>query len=198
MVRFCAALLCATSALVDAGCDAGEINGGAQGGNQNGAFDSGSGTGSTDSGAAMPVDGEPSGLAGITAAHNQVRSAHGVADITWDNELAAIAKAWADQCEWGHNDARSDDYPVYVGENIFGASFMPSGPEVTAVWASEESDYDYESNSCSGICGHYTQIVWADSTKLGCAAASCPGGAVTNMVVCNYAPGGNIGGQRPY
>jgi pathogenesis-related protein 1 len=56
--------------------------------------------------------------------------------------------------------------------------------------------YDYGSNSCSGVCGHYTQQVWATTTDLGCALKACPGGSY--MVSCEYGPGGNYQGQRPY
>ena len=52
-------------------------------------------------------------------------------------------------------------------------------------------------NSCSGICGHYTQVVWAASLELGCGLSSCPGLAYGSTIVCNYGPGGNDGG-RPY
>lgn len=187
------ALGLAVTALIASGCGAGEIDdaGGTGGGG-------GGGGGSNDAAPPISIDGEPEELAGITAAHNAVRGAHGVGDITWDDDLAAVAQAWADGCQWGHNDGRSDNYPGYVGENIYGSSGVPTGQAVVSAWASEEADYDYESNSCSDVCGHYTQIVWADSTKLGCAIASCPGGQVANFVVCNYAPGGNYQGQRPY
>ncbi len=151
-----------------------------------------------DSGFTAPVDGEPAQLMGITNAHNVVRAAHGVAAIAWDNELAAVAAAWANNCEWGHNAGRSDNYPGYVGENIYGASFVPTGLAVTESWASEEANYNYANNTCSGVCEHYTQVVWANSTKLGCAIANCPNIPTPNFVVCNYAPGGNFNGERPY
>ncbi|MBL4637560.1 MAG: Fis family transcriptional regulator [Kofleriaceae bacterium] len=156
--------------------------------------------GSGGGGGGGPVAGEPTELQGITSAHNLVRSAHGVVDIVWDNEVAAIAQAWADNCEWGHNAGRSDDYPGYVGENIYGASFVSSGAAVVESWASEEADYNYANNSCAvgKVCGHYTQVVWAKSLKLGCAVANCPNIATSNFVVCNYSPGGNFNGEPPY
>lgn len=144
------------------------------------------------------VPGEPASLQGITNAHNNVRQAHGVGPMTWDDDLEAVAQAWANNCEWGHNAGRSDNYPGYVGENIYGSSGTPSGASVTASWASEEADYDYATNTCTDVCGHYTQIVWANSTKLGCAMTNCPGLPYPNFVVCNYAPGGNYNGEKPY
>ena len=33
-------------------------------------------------------------------------------------------------------------------------------------WAAEVKDYDFDSNGCSGVCGHYTQVVWDESTRV--------------------------------
>jgi hypothetical protein len=52
-------------------------------------------------------------------------------------------------------------------------------------------------NTCSAACGHYTQIVWATTTKPGCAVRTCPAFGFGNTVICDYAPGANDGG-RPY
>ena len=160
---------------------------------------------SADVDASDPAAGEPSALAGITAAHNQVRAAHGVGPITWNDALAATAQAWADACIDAeepaglidHNDGRSDGHPYYVGENIYGGSGPASGPDAVALWASEEPNYDHDSNTCNGSCGHYTQVVWAASVDLGCGISSCPDLTYSNSIVCNYGPGGNDGG-RPY
>jgi len=43
---------------------------------------------------------------------------------------------------------------------------------------------------CSGgECGHYTQVVWANSRYVGCAFRRCPHKVVT---ICNYWPAGNL------
>jgi pathogenesis-related protein 1 len=65
-------------------------------------------------------------------------------------------------------------------------------------WASERTNYDYATNTCNGICGHYTQIVWRATRKLGCAVGVCQNLTYRTSLVCNYGPGGNVGGQRPY
>lgn len=149
--------------------------------------------------------GEPAELAGILAAHNQVRADHGVAPLSWDPELAAIASAWAAGCRdqdepiglIDHNPTRSDAFGAYVGENVYGSSGPTDGPAAVDSWAAEEADYDHASNTCSGICGHYTQIVWAETTALGCALRVCDRLTYGHTIVCDYAPGGNDGG-RPY
>jgi hypothetical protein len=119
--------------------------------------------------------------------------------------LAAIARDWGERCEDAdgpvglidHNPDRSDQYGSYVGENVYGASGPSTGPAAVEAWAAEEASYDYDSNSCADVCGHYTQIVWADTDKLGCAYGVCPGLTYGHTIVCDYAPGGNDGG-RPY
>ncbi|KAE8692991.1 Pathoproteinsis-related protein 1C [Hibiscus syriacus] len=62
----------------------------------------------------------------------------------------------------------------------------------------ERADYDYNSNSCASgkVRGHYTQVVWRNSVRLGCAKVRCNNGGT--FIGCNYAPPGNIRGQRPY
>lgn len=142
------------------------------------------------------------------AAHNQVRCevdppAASMPRMTWDEALECVAQQWANTCPDGHNDARTSMYAAcggtgdYVGENMGWGYGSPSA--VVSAWASEVVDYDLATNSCSGVCGHYTQIVWANSTRLGCARPemSCPSWG-TAIWVCNYAPGGNYGGQAPY
>lgn len=151
-------------------------------------------------------DGEPARLVGITALHNQVRAEVGVGPMTWDPDLAAIAQAWAETCTdqmapaglIDHNPDRSNDYPGYVGENVYGAGGNATPEAAVGLWAGEKANYDYDSNTCSGICGHYTQIVWADSVKLGCGIHDCTGLTYGSSIVCNYAPGGNVNGERPY
>lgn len=151
--------------------------------------------------------GEPPGLEGVTQAHNEVRAMVGVGPMTWNEDLAATAQAWAESCVDNdapaglidHNDDRSVGHPYYVGENVYGSSGNATGVAAVNSWASEGADYDYNTNSCAPgrVCGHYTQIVWATSVELGCGIASCPGLTYSNGVVCNYGPGGNSGGP-PY
>jgi pathogenesis-related protein 1 len=66
---------------------------------------------------------------------------------------------------------------------------------VVNAWAAESRNYDYRSNCCRGVCGHYTQIVWAGTQEVGCAVAR---GGRREVWVCNYDPPGNWAGKRPY
>jgi pathogenesis-related protein 1 len=150
--------------------------------------------------------GEPANLAGITLAHNNARAKVGVAPLAWDPQLAAIAQAWVQQCIdtdgnglVDHNANRSQGYSTYVGENIYASTGTATGPDAVADWVSEGQYYDYASNTCAAgqICGHYTQVVWAATQKLGCVLYDCKSLQFSSTIVCDYGPGGNDGG-RPY
>ncbi|MEZ4401003.1 MAG: CAP domain-containing protein [Kofleriaceae bacterium] len=157
---------------------------------------------------APTAGGEPPGLEGLVAAHNAARAAVGVGPLTWDPALAAIADAWVRQCVdqqaptglVDHNANRSSGYPTYVGENIYGSSGTASGTAAVASWVGEQQNYHHDTNTCDSgrVCGHYTQVVWRATTKVGCALYRCPGLQFGSTVVCDYGPGGNISGQSPY
>jgi pathogenesis-related protein 1 len=152
--------------------------------------------------------GEPVELTGMTLYHNQVRAMVGVPPLQWDPALAKIAHDWVIQCIdvqapiglVDHDANRSATYPVYVGENIYGSGGGASAMDAVNLWASEKANYDHATNSCASgqICGHYTQLVWRDTQKVGCALYTCPGLQYGATIVCDYGPGGNIGGQSPY
>lgn len=84
------------------------------------------------------------------------------------------------------------------GENIFEGSAGYTPADAVDDWVSERRYYDYHSSSCvpGQACGHYNQVVWADSVHLGCAQVTCDDG--DTFVTCNYDPPGNVDGQRPY
>lgn len=156
---------------------------------------------------------EPPQLEGITQAHNDVRAMASATDplppLVWSDKLAATAAAWVAMCRdtqapiglLDHNPERSTGHPYYVGESVYGKGGSPdlSTPkEAVTAWAAEQTSYDYATNTCNGICGHYTQIVWRATTELGCAIGECQGLTFRTSIVCNYGPGGNQMGQRPY
>ncbi|CAI7990281.1 Peptidase inhibitor 16, partial [Geodia barretti] len=69
------------------------------------------------------------------------------------------------------------------------------------LWYDEVSYYNYWFNSCrlpEGLsCGHFTQVVWANTERVGCGVKICEDRNVTRtLVVCNYDPAGNIKPDR--
>ncbi|MBT8492607.1 MAG: hypothetical protein KJO07_06070 [Deltaproteobacteria bacterium] len=173
-----------------------------------GEVDDGGGGGAADAGSSGGADadttdygvGEPDDLAGLTVLHNQARAEVGVGPLTWDDQLEDYARAWAEQCVDNGGIAGLIDHnpSTPYGENIAGGSTLRAVEQLFAQWYDEKADYDYASGSCSGICGHYTQIVWANSSKVGCARYDCPGLQYRHGLVCSYDPPGNFNGQKPY
>lgn len=66
-------------------------------------------------------------------------------------------------------------------------------------WANEEKKYDYEKPKFSESTGHYTQLVWKNTTAVGCGAVQCSNDASNGVqgwyLVCEYSPAGNVAGQ---
>lgn len=131
----------------------------------------------------------------ILDTHNDYRIDVGIANISWSEEVAISAQAWAAElasnCEFKHSIGS-------YGENIWvGTEGAFSPANVVNSWGSEIADYHYDSNTCADGkgCGHYTQIVWENSTKVGCGVASCDG---LDIWVCQYDPPGNFNGEKPY
>ncbi|XP_059557811.1 peptidase inhibitor 16 isoform X2 [Myotis daubentonii] len=121
--------------------------------------------------------------------------------MRWDAELAAFAKAYAQQCVWGHNKERGRR-----GENLF--AITDEGMDVPLAveqWHVEREYYNFSAAACEPgqMCGHYTQVVWAMTDRIGCGSHFCEklqGVEETNvhLLVCNYEPPGNVRGRRPY
>ncbi len=149
-------------------------------------------------------DTEPADVAGITAAHNAARAAvmpaavPALPALTWSGTVAESAQSWASGCQFMHSGGP-------YGQNIYAGTADATPQEVVDAWVAEVKSYDYATNTCAAneVCGHYTQVVWRDSTSLGCGVASCTanspfGGGTWQLWVCNYDPPGNYVGQKPY
>ena len=141
-------------------------------------------------------------------------SATNMIQLSWDEDLETVAQNYSDQCTFGNNSNRQNEYEIesgvntLVGENFYITSVAQSavptaGPDA---WASSESDYEYGTNSCLSSpfsCLNYTQLVWANTDKLGCGLTFCPtlfgtGFTNVNYLVCNYVIAGNFNNQLPY
>ena len=84
-----------------------------------------------------------------------------------------------------------------MGENSFSISF-----DYCQRLGDEKYHYDYQSNSCrrGEQCGHYTQMIWESTRKVGCARVEQnfrDKGVYTarkeELWVCHYHPAGNWG-----
>ena len=118
--------------------------------------------------------------------HNQYRRRHGVPELTWSDDLAVTAKAAARNCIASHSE----------GAENWAKGFRDTIERAVQRWYSEESRYDYAdppANFAEFVeqdTGHFTQIVWNESRRLGCGFAACEGDSFKTS--CIYARGGNV------
>jgi pathogenesis-related protein 1 len=129
--------------------------------------------------------------------HDAARADVGVGPVSWDDTVAAYAQAYGEErrgdCQLVHSGGP-------YGENIFGGPGGDwSAADAVGLWVAEKEFYDHGSNSCAAgeVCGHYTQVVWRDSTAIGCARIVCDNSGGV-FIICSYNPPGNVMGQSPY
>ncbi|XP_057767262.1 pathogenesis-related protein PR-1-like [Salvia miltiorrhiza] len=139
----------------------------------------------------------PSSKSQFLAVQNAARAALRLPPLAWDRRIARFAASYARRrradCELRHSGGP-------YGENIFwGSGGAWTAAQAAAEWVAERREYSYRSNSCAEgrQCGHYTQIVWRETARMGCARVVCGGGRGV-FVICNYDPPGNYVGERPY
>lgn len=147
----------------------------------------------------------------------QNRPSNPLAPMTNATSLKNSAASVASSCNFAHSGWNG------VGENLFVGTEAPNTS--TEQWLSDRNwwiknavnDWTYEArfvnyavganavkcndgstgSACRSKIGHYTQIMWADTTEVGCAAHYCPNGIgnfssrASTMLVCHYSPQGN-------
>ncbi|ODN74641.1 hypothetical protein L202_06987 [Cryptococcus amylolentus CBS 6039] len=106
-------------------------------------------------------------------AHNKPRNQYGAANLVWDDQLAVVAQQHAKLCNKEHTKA---------AENL--------------QWGSAK--YNWNKPGYSEATGHFTQLVWKDTKRVGCYIARCPQGSVVDekyttsfQTACEYDPAGN-------
>lgn len=178
----------------------------------------------TDSGVVRTCStaGETGRVAGITQAHNTRRASvdtsramnrDPIPCLSWNSARAAAAQPFADMlarsCTAMHSTgAMNGEY----GENVALVTRDFTAAQVVGAWFTEQACYTYGpisattgcDSACtrrlsvpSASCGHYTAIVWRDTTSVGCAVANCGDGRRA-IWVCQYLPAGNYVGRYPY
>eukprot|EP01128_Nolandella_sp_AFSM9_P004201 TRINITY_DN1848_c0_g1_i1.p1 TRINITY_DN1848_c0_g1~~TRINITY_DN1848_c0_g1_i1.p1 ORF type:complete len:516 (+),score=77.39 TRINITY_DN1848_c0_g1_i1:195-1742(+) len=134
--------------------------------------------------------------------------------LSWDANLATNCQSHATACYWGHsgNSERGNAYAALggsgcVGENLAAAAGSAVGMDG---WTDEKHDWTCgtSSGTCASgaVCGHYTQMIWKSSVRMGCATARCNEGWPSpswqsygpwEYLVCRYNLCGNYNGQHP-
>jgi Cysteine-rich secretory protein family len=134
--------------------------------------------------------------------HNAERAKLQLAELQWDVQLAADAKAWAEQLaasnsfEHAHDEVQTKKQ----GENLWmGTADGFRYPEMLDFWLGERMHAksgrfpDVSKTGNWMDVAHYTQIVWPTTKRVGCALVK---NTSDEFLVCRYFPAGNIVGEN--
>jgi pathogenesis-related protein 1 len=128
----------------------------------------------------------------VLRAHNTRRARHCAPPLQWSAELAGVATRWARElarrgCPLAHSDTR-------YGENLAaGSQGGFTAEDYVEMWYREADDYRFKRGRFSMSTGHFTQLAWRSTRRVGCALTACRNGL--ELLVCNYDPPGNVEGE---
>jgi uncharacterized protein YkwD len=143
----------------------------------------------------------------ILSLHNLIRQEYRLPALTWDQTIQKQAQKWADTMAKTGNFAHSSSKSRNGWwENIYmisGKNLNTNGSESSALmyWINESMNYNYSENSCASgqVCGHFTQVIWSTTRRIGCAKSTRKKWTLTTLyIVCQYDPAGNVVWQRPF
>ena len=123
-------------------------------------------------------------------AHNDYRALHGAQSLTIDPSLNKLAQKWANTLA-KQNIFKHSSYGY--GENLAmgGLSFPPKS--AVDMWYGEIKKYNFNRPRYQPGTGHFTQVVWNGSTKVGF-GRSVNSKKKKSYIVAMYDPRGNVKG----
>ncbi|KAG2489915.1 hypothetical protein HYH03_011552 [Edaphochlamys debaryana] len=147
-------------------------------------------------------------------AANRLRALHGSPPLEWSTRLAAQAQAYADELAGSRGCALRHDA---AGECLLRVSSVPAPDDSCSsavnAWYGELAWYDFKTpnayrDNWSNSIGHFTQLVWRDSTQIGCGVGTAaertvfPSGKVfmggCKAIVCRFDPPGNAASDAAF
>ncbi|MEE3717094.1 CAP family protein [Tumidithrix elongata RA019] len=135
----------------------------------------------------------------ILNAHNLYRRDLNLPALTWSDDLAKSAQQWADRLAATN---RFEHSGTNNGENIWkGSAKWFSQSQMVGSWGIEKQNFvlgifpDISKTGQWSDVGHYSQIIWRNTTEVGCGLAT---DGINDIFVCQYNPPGNYQGEKVY
>ncbi|XP_077868194.1 Golgi-associated plant pathogenesis-related protein 1-like [Saccoglossus kowalevskii] len=130
----------------------------------------------------------------LLEAHNYFRCMHGVPPLIWDTVLSEAARVYGNVTLKQESTALFLDQYWPFGKNtaMYLQDYFPTvtGMETVDCWYQHKQFYNCDDPKPSVLTDMFTQVIWKDTTRVGCGIAE--GQEV--YVVCNYFPKGNVNG----
>lgn len=146
-------------------------------------------TSSSSSSGPAPTEGLNEFQRDILEQTNKKRALHSAPALEWDWKLTDFAANYAKKFDCNNVKLIHSDGPY--GENL--AAGFVGGKDPVNAWYDEIKDYDYSNPGYSEATGHFTQLIWKDSSKMGCAKVTCDN-VWRQYTICEYSSRGNIVG----
>ncbi|XP_032755367.1 cysteine-rich secretory protein 2 [Rattus rattus] len=134
----------------------------------------------------------------IIAKHNELRRqvsppGSNILKMEWNKEAAANAQKWANNCIIEHSSTEDRKINIKCGENLYMSTDPTPWSTVIQSWYEENENFVFGVGAKpNSAVGHYTQLVWYSSFKVGCGVAYCPNqDTLKYFYVCHYCPMGN-------
>lgn len=134
----------------------------------------------------------------ILTVHNRYRTEVGVPLLQWSADLTTSAQQWAEHLAQTNTFQHSGT----GGENLAkGTAGAFSVTQLVELWGNEKQDFIngiFPNVSSTGNwkdVGHYTQMVWRNTTEVGCGIATGNG---NDVLVCQYRQAGNVISQQVF
>ncbi|XP_022090873.1 Golgi-associated plant pathogenesis-related protein 1-like [Acanthaster planci] len=131
-------------------------------------------------------------------AHNRYRSMHGAPNIKLNGNISKYAQEWANKLakegQLQHRSEHKYGENIYYGADSRGLDEL-TGDKAVKSFYDEINRYNFNSGGFSSGTGHFTQVVWKDSRRLGIGVAVNPRKQNEVFAVFNYDPPGNVSGR---
>ena len=115
---------------------------------------------------------------------NTYRKQHNATALTWNDTLAAYAAQHVAACNFAHTGGP-------YGENL--AEGYQNATAAVEGWGNERQEYNFANGGFSEQTGHFSQLVWKNTTTTGCGRQDC--GDRGWLLFCEYWPPGNVQGE---
>nr|XP_054760810.1 Golgi-associated plant pathogenesis-related protein 1-like [Lytechinus pictus] len=131
-------------------------------------------------------------------AHNKYRAQHGAPALKLDGRMNKYAQDWADKCakkaQLSHRTEHKYGENIHYAYDSTGIESI-TGEKASKAFYDEIQRYNFGNAGFSSGTGHFTQLVWKKSRRLGIGVAVNPKNKNQVFSVFNYDPPGNVQGD---